>query len=306
MNKNEENKLKRNRNVVDLFEKNPDKLATIPHGKEALERLTLNDQVIIENMALLQQSKQGGQRSDKSNKRAIMTENVFDDASKLHAYAVHNNDLVLAEACLVTKKMLTSASDLTFIAIGNSIVLLIDDHLPNLAAYKLSEESQLILRASIAAFMAVVDTPKQNLNNKKELNDEIGACFDNTDDAVDDLTEGMNVIRKTDSVFYNQFVEASKIPDYGRTSLQVKGQVNDTQGNPVAGGIVSFYQQGLSTLVLQKKTAELGGFTIKTLPEGMYDIVVEKTGLVTYKGTARVIFEELCRLSISLETKAVS
>jgi hypothetical protein len=116
------------------------------------------------------------------------------------------------------------------------------------------------------------------------------------------LDAGVEIVHTSEPAFYASYKKARKIPELGNGNLQVQGSVADAAtGKPIAGATITFYAQGQTTALLVKKTAAAGGFNVKSLPEGMYNITVEKTGCKSYSATITVVFEDLCRVDVKLD-----
>lgn len=104
---------------------------------------------------------------------------------------------------------------------------------------------------------------------------------------------------------------ARKVIETGSGSLSVKGIVTDAQtGSPLKGVTVSFALDGgmmkaatasTSDPELVKKTAEKGGFNVKSLASGTYQVTLKKAGYADQVATISVSDGEMTELKISLE-----
>jgi len=54
-------------------------------------------------------------------------------------------------------------------------------------------------------------------------------------------------------------------------------------------------------VALEKETAAKGGFNIKSLPEGIYDVTITKVGFKPKTITITVRWDELCNVEEELE-----
>ncbi|NTW50702.1 MAG: carboxypeptidase regulatory-like domain-containing protein [Chlorobiales bacterium] len=88
----------------------------------------------------------------------------------------------------------------------------------------------------------------------------------------------------------------------GQGSLAVQGVVTDSvTGDPVKGAVLKFVLNGNSaTADLIKKTAEKGGYNIKTIAAGIYTVTVTKTGYTERVTSLTVSDGELSELDIQL------
>jgi uncharacterized membrane protein len=134
--------------------------------------------------------------------------------------------------------------------------------------------------------------------------------FKTADTALENMDAAVEIIRLTQVDFYNGYKSARKVIETGAGSLSVKGLVTDAQtGLPLKGVTVSFALDGgiakaastTSEPELVKKTAEKGGFNIKGLESGMYQVTLKKAGYANQVTTISVSDGEMTELKISLE-----
>ena len=109
--------------------------------------------------------------------------------------------------------------------------------------------------------------------------------------------------------FYNSYKSARKVIETGVGSLAVKGFVTDAvSGEPVKGATLSFVLEGgamakgakKAAESVVKKSADKGGFNIKSLPSGMYSVIVKKVGYADQMATVAVADGDLTELLIEL------
>jgi len=108
------------------------------------------------------------------------------------------------------------------------------------------------------------------------------------------MDAAVEIIRLTQPNFYNGYRTARKVISTGKSKLAVKGTITDAAtGEPLKGVTVSFCPECVEPtgqaaanamsaakeeVVLTKRTAEKGGFNIKSLPEGVYKVTAKKNG----------------------------
>jgi hypothetical protein len=112
----------------------------------------------------------------------------------------------------------------------------------------------------------------------------------------------VEIVRLTEPVFYAGYKNARKIIDQGSGTLQVRGTVAEADtGKPIAGATLIFRLSGQTKVVLEKDTADKGGFMIKSLDEGIYEVTIVKVGFQTQKISTVVNWNDLCVLDVKLE-----
>jgi hypothetical protein len=69
---------------------------------------------------------------------------------------------------------------------------------------------------------------------------------------------------------------------------------------PIPGADIIFRLQGETQIVLQKETAEKGGFKVPSLDEGIYDVTIAKVGYKNHVQTLVIDWNQLCELNVAL------
>ncbi|KAB2866321.1 MAG: carboxypeptidase regulatory-like domain-containing protein, partial [Bacteroidales bacterium] len=145
---------------------------------------------------------------------------------------------------------------------------------------------------------------------------QLDTNFDVGDAALKNIDTIIDIVKVAQANFYNGYKNARKIVLTGTNSLTLKGFVTDaTTGEPIKGVTLNFCPEcaeptqkaaakGMSAakeeIVLTKKTAEKGGFNIKTLPEGIYRVTIKKNGYQEQVVTVTVNDGELGDLNVEL------
>jgi len=302
MEKREENKLKMLLATRIFLLSNPGILAKIPNSTKFMADLDAAIKQITENENELEVISNNGNTTNKDNLRETLVNNISEVAGKIQAFALFTENTVLLAETKITKKMITNVSEIKIINTANGLYGRVADHLPELKDYDLNAETQTTFRTNIDNFANSIDTQSQSGTNRSELKRLVKEGFDKSDAVLVKLDAGVEIVHNSEPAFYAGYKKVRKIPELGNGSLQVQGTLADAATNkPIPGATISFYAHGQTTAILTKKTAAAGGFNVKSLPEGIYDISAEKTGYKTYTGTFTVVFEDLCRMDITLE-----
>ena len=128
---------------------------------------------------------------------------------------------------------------------------------------------------------------------------------------LENIDLAVDIVRLTQVNFYNGYKTARKIIITGSSTLSVKGLVTDaTNGEPLKGVTVSFMLDGgvaraksassNAKADFVKKTADKGGFNVKGLPAGIYNVSVKKVGYAEKMTTVAVSDGEMTELNIQL------
>jgi uncharacterized membrane protein len=189
-------------------------------------------------------------------------------------------------------------------------------NLTALADYGIAEATQTALQNAIASFVHSIPKPRLGITEKKQSTIQLATNFEVADDALNNIDTIIDIIKVAQANFYNGYKNARKIVLTGTNSLTLKGFVTDaTTGEPIKGVTLNFCPEcaeptqkaaanGISAakeeIVLTKKTAEKGGFNIKTLPEGIYRVTIKKNGYQEQVVTVTVNDGELGDLNVEL------
>lgn len=133
--------------------------------------------------------------------------------------------------------------------------------------------------------------------------------FKTAETALANMDAAVEIVRVSQPAFYTGYKNARKVVETGIGSLAVKGLVTDAAtGELIKGASLSFVLDGNGTKVksantaeaIVKKTAEKGGFNIKSLPAGMYTVTIKKVGYAEQVATVAVADDELAEVDIQL------
>ena len=300
-NKNE-NKLKMLLATRILLLSSPTILAKIPNSTKFMADLNAAIMQIDESENELDLISTGGNTTNKAQLREVVENTISEASRKIQAFALYTGNTVLQAETKFTRQIITNASEIKLLNIANGLYGRVEDHVMELLEYDLSPETQLTFRTQIDNFANAIPAQAQSELNKKELKRLVDEGFAKADTALVMLDAGVEIVHTSEPAFYASYKKARKTPELGNGTLQVQGYVTDAAtGKPIAGVTVTFCAQGQTTALLIKKTAAGGGFNVKSLPEGMYDITIEKTGYKSYSATITVVFEALCRADAKLD-----
>jgi hypothetical protein len=105
-------------------------------------------------------------------------------------------------------------------------------------------------------------------------------AFIKTDAAINEIDVLMEIIRNTQSEFYEGYKAVRMIVDSGTRKFALSGKVKDSvTGDALRGAKVIFkLKTEAEEIEIKKRTANAGGFIIKHLDEGDYQVSVSKPG----------------------------
>jgi hypothetical protein len=202
-----------------------------------------------------------------------------------------------------TKTAIARIPVLELVDIANGLYNRIQTHLANLAPYTLTAETQTLYRSAIDIFVETIPHPRQSQMKSKENTLLETQGFVNGDEAISNIDSVVEIVRLVESVFYSGYKNARKIIEQGTGSLQVQGSVSESASTlPIPYAVLTFRLAGQTEVVIEKETAAKGGFMIKSLPEGIYDVTVSKMGFRTQTVTVTVRWDQLCNVDVAMES----
>ena len=233
-----------------------------------------------------------------------------DYARKLGVYAKFNNNPTLANDVKFTESKLRQVADT---AVKDYAQIVYDRAQPivaSLATYGITPATQTVLLKAISDYNASIGKPGATRVEGGKTTQQLDNLFAIADSALANMDLAVEIIRLTQVDFYNSYKNARKVIDTGVGSLAVRGLVTDAvSGEPVKGATLSFVLEGNGTMQkgakkaiesVVKKTAEKGGFNIKSLPSGMYTVIIKKVGYADQVATVAVADGDLTELNIQL------
>lgn len=274
---------------------------TIPNFSEFIAALDAAILQIQNNSEQRQYNTKGVTGNKKQLKESLII--VTADASrKMQAYAKYVNDTVLLSQTKLTESYLRELADLRLVDGSKGLYDLINQNLEKVTPYGLTEASQTDFMADITAFGDAIPQPRQSQLGKKENTLLENQGFEAADAAVENMDIAVEIVRLTQPTFYAGYKNARRIIEQGTGSLQVQGVITDAAtGEALVGATVIFRLSGQTETIMEKQTAAKGGFMIKSLPEGTYDVTVSKTGYKTQTVTVDVTPDRLCNVEVGLE-----
>jgi hypothetical protein len=232
-----------------------------------------------------------------------------DNARKLGAYAKFTNDAKLAQEVKFSESKLRQVADTAVKNYGQIVYNLAQPIVGSLAPYGITDETQATLAGAITAYNDSIGKPGAERSEGTQITKQLATLFKTADGALENMDAAVEIVRLTEVDFYNGYKSARKVIGTGARSLSVKGLVTDAQtGSPLRGVTVSFALDGgmaktatkTTEPELVKKTAEKGGFKIKSLEARTYQVTLTKAGYVDQVATISVSDGEMTELRISL------
>jgi hypothetical protein len=288
----QENKLSMFMVARDYLAKNSAITATLPNFDDFNTRLV--DGIIqIQNICELQEFDKRGLAVSKMKYKNKLIELAFDVSRKLVAYALFiNNDKLFKEADYSESDLVKSADTILY----NRCRVIYDravEFTAELAAYGVTHAMLTDLQTVLGNYNAAIPRPRIGISEKKQATEQLVVWIENVDQALLQIDVLVDVVRLSEPLFHSGYLTARMIVDNGTRKLALRGLVIDALTQlPVKGAQIIFtpieqsMQPGIITGPVRKRTADKGGFFIRSMYQGSYDAVVIKPG---YKTTTFVV-----------------
>lgn len=264
----------------------------------------------IQAIAEQQKISKKGVTDNKNNLKETLIVMTADYARKLGVYAKFTNNATLAQEVKFSESKLRQIADTAVKDYAQIVYDRAQTNVAALATYGITAATQTTLLNAINAYNASIGKPGVSRNESGQNTKQLEALFKTADAALANMDAAVEIVRLTQVAFYNSYKNARKVIETGIGSLAVKGLVTDAvSGEPLKGVTLSFSLEGNNGLAkaakaatesVVKKTAEKGGFNIKTLPSGMYSVTIKKVGYVDQVVTVAVADGDLTELNVQL------
>ncbi len=178
-----------------------------------------------------------------------------------------------------------------------------------LEPYGITADTQTILLNAINLFVEAIPAPRLGKTDTSQNTKQLANAIADADTSLANIDSIVEIIKLNQPLFYNGYKSLRKPIYSGTGSLSVKGFVTDAKtGEPLKNAILSFELNGNGNLMkvaklsdtIVKKTAEKGGFNIKSLAPGIYKVTVKKNGYTDQETSISVNGGESTDLNIQL------
>ena len=264
----------------------------------------------IQAVSVQQKMSKTGIADGKNTLKNNLIVTAADYSRKLGAYATFTNNATLAQEVKFSESKLRQSSDT---AVKDYAQIVYDRAQPIVAAlatYGITAATQTALASAIAAYNASIGKPGAGRSEGAQTTKQLAALFKTADAALANMDVAVEIVRLTQVNFYNGYKSARKVIGTGTSTLSVKGMVADAQtGAPVKGVTVTFALDGgmsrakgaASTPDVVKKSADKGGFNVKSLPAGTYLVSLKKAGYADLVTSVSVNDGEMSIVDAKLE-----
>lgn len=240
------------------------------------------------------------------NTKLKLAVSASDVTSKLRAFAKFSGNMPLLEAVSVPESEFKYTSNKKLREYIRGIIEQGQTYIENLASYEVTAETLDKLQALLDAFIGSITKASVAKAAAKQQQVQLGLAFKNAKAALANIDTGVEMLKLKEPKFYVEFKAIKKVTETGIGSLQLKCKVIDSlTKEPVPNVDVVFKLNGNGDALngngnITKRTARKGGFYIKSMESGMYQVVLKKNGYAKYKTKVAVNSGEMSKVEVEL------
>jgi hypothetical protein len=243
--------------------------------------------VQIQSIRAQQEADKTGIAVNKTQLKADLIPLAMDVSRKVVAYATIVDNTVLLNEVNYSETDLRISADTILRDRCQVIYDRANANVAVLAAYGVTAAIVANLLNALNAYTVSIPKPRLGITDKKKATEQLVLLLKEVDDNLAKIDVLVEIVRVTQANFYNEYKNVRKIIATGGGSLSVKGKITDAaSGAGVKGATVSFAADassntakvGSGSAPKVKKSADRGGFNIKSLAEGSYNVTISKPG----------------------------
>ena len=274
-----------------------------------------NNTTLQKNLGLIQSTGEQqeydktGITDNKKLLRQTLVAQAVDISYKMVAYANNTANAVLLKEIKYTKSELEHSADADLKNRAQCIYDRANTNVAALATYGITAALLTTFLGAITAFNTAIPKTKESIKDKKLTTAQLNDLYDSTDLVLENIDKIVEIVHNSQPNFYKIYKESRKLPNSGGSVLSLKGLVKDAaSGEYLKGATVTITPEltkaALATNAkvkdLVKKTADKGGFLVKSLASGTYTVIIKKAGYVDQIVTIVINDGEMSVLEVQL------
>lgn len=262
----------------------------------------------IQSIRAQQEADKTGIAGNKTQLKANLISLAMDVSRKVVAYAtIVDNSLLLQEVNYAESELKKCADTI----LKDRCQVIYDRANANLAvlgSYGVTAAIVANLLTALTAYNVAIPKPRLGITEKKRATEQLVVLLKAVDDNLAKIDVLVEIVKVIQANFYNEYRNVRKIIETGG-ALSVKGKITDAaSGAGLKGATVVFAADAGSTNAKtsgssskMKKSADKGGFNIKSLGEGSYTVTILKPGYKDAVVSVYVTAGVLSAVDVALE-----
>jgi hypothetical protein len=255
-------------------------------------------------------------RTGNTRKKVLLRQDLIakalDISRKAGAYARLVQNVVLAQEVFFRESTLIRSTDSLLKDRATLILNKAKERLDELTSYGITEEALKALQTAIDLFSASIPKTRLDITERKQSAIRLARLFELNDALLEKLDDLMEIVRISQSDFFNAYQSNRKVVETSTATLALKATVSDALTKERIKGVkVSFVFQngnltpssGKAEIAQVKITSEKGMFLIKSLAAGEYKAILSKPGYKEQVVPVSVAEHEMTEFYAELERK---
>lgn len=240
---------------------------------------------------------------DKTQLKASLIAQSIDVARRVVAYAAFADNNELRKEVNYTESALKQSADTILKDRCQVIYDRAKQNIAELSTYGVTDDMLTSLMNTMNKYNSAIPKPRLGIVDRKLATTQVASLIKTVDDNLRKIDILVEILKTTQQNFYKEYRSARKIVKTGIGTLSARGRVTDAENGDGLKGAKIKWTSANNIDVLLQKTAENGGFNIKSLAEGSYTVTVSRPGYNDYVGTVNITGGVLSVVDIKLEKK---
>jgi len=280
MSNNQTQKLRMYVALLAFLKSNPEVLAKLPNVSGYIAQLeSLVAAIQADDLLQKQDPKETTRQKNQAQQNLIAV--TVDISGKCQAYAAYVKNDQLLKAVKFTESELRHLVDIELLQTAKGLYQKVNDNLKELAPYGLTAETQVAYNNRIGLFENALPSLHQERMDRKDITERLIKEFSAADGVIDNIDLLAKIVNKTEPKFYADYLRTRKV-DYAYGTVEFVGYVVDAEtGEGIPNAVVIVTPKEGGDEPIEKNTAAKGGFQIKTIGAGFYNVTVTKLSYAT-------------------------
>jgi len=298
MTNKQEIRLKMYLSVDDFLAKNEDLTKALPEFTVTLTEFkdTINKIKLIDEQ---QENIRTGIAKDKRDIKNSLIDLTAENSGKVFALAKVSKDKKLMDEVDFSISEVGRMTDVALRTYSEKLYKKIETILESLANYGITAETQKEFSDTIEAYNNSLTKPRVGIAERREATKALKLLFGSADLILKKIDAILGIIRYDEVKFYEGYKTVRKLVDTNAGVVALIARASDySSGKPIKGVVFTFKSNGT---VIIKKTAEKGGFYIRNMKPGTYEVNIKKEGYKEKVVTVNINDGERTDLKVELE-----
>ncbi len=240
---------------------------------------------------------------DKTQLKSSLIAQAVDIARRIVAYATLTDNYELRNEVNYTESTLKQSADTI---LKDRCQVIHDRAKQNIAAlgtYGVTDGMLMSMMNTMNNYNSAIPKPRLGIADRKLATTQIASMIEIVNDNLRKIDILVEIVKTSQQNFYNEYRTARKIVNTGIGTLAARGRVTDADSGTALQGATVRWTNEINSNVIIKKTAEKGGFNMKSLAEGSYIVTVSRPGYNEYVVTVNITSGVLSVVDIQLLKK---